>query len=114
MLARFEQALTQTGHSKPVDLPDSLDGGGSGAGSCRADGSGSWIRQGDATRPPMNIAFRVPSWAAVEAFHEAAIAAGGRDNGAPGSRPHGHASYHGDYVLDPDGYFIEAISHDAQ
>jgi catechol 2,3-dioxygenase-like lactoylglutathione lyase family enzyme len=45
------------------------------------------------------------------AFHKAALAAGGRDNGAPGLRPHYHASYYGAFILDPDGNNIEAVHH---
>jgi hypothetical protein len=44
-------------------------------------------------------------------FHEAAIAAGGRDNGAPGLRPEYHPSYYGAFVFDPDGNNIEAVCH---
>jgi predicted lactoylglutathione lyase len=47
----------------------------------------------------------------VEAFHEAAIAAGGRDNGGPGLRPEYHPTYYGAFVLDPDGHNIEAVRH---
>jgi len=47
----------------------------------------------------------------VDAFHRAALAAGGRDNGAPGPRPHYHANYYGAFVLDPDGHNIEAVCH---
>ena len=47
----------------------------------------------------------------VDAFHEAALAAGATDNGAPGLRPHYHESYYGAYVIDPDGNNVEAVSH---
>ena len=47
----------------------------------------------------------------VRAFHEAALAAGGQDNGAPGLREHYHANYYAAYVLDPDGHNIEAVCH---
>jgi len=49
--------------------------------------------------------------AAVDAFHAAALKAGGKDNGAPGLRPHYHANYYGAFVLDPDGHNIEAVCH---
>jgi catechol 2,3-dioxygenase-like lactoylglutathione lyase family enzyme len=68
----------------------------------------------DRNGPPIHVAFRVPSRAAVDAFHRAAIAAGGRDNGAPGLRPNYHPNYYGAYVLDPDGHNIEAVCHEAQ
>ena len=107
--AFYLQALAATGHSKLVELPD-----GQTAGFCHADGSDFWIRQGEATRPPVHVAFRVASRAAVDAFYRAAIAAGGRDNGPPGSRPRYHAHYYGAYVLDPDGHNIEAVCHEAE
>jgi predicted lactoylglutathione lyase len=49
----------------------------------------------------------------VDAFHRAALEVGGRDNGAPGLRPHYHANYYGAFVLDPDGHNIEAVCHKA-
>ena len=55
----------------------------------------------------------MPDTETVDAFHAAALAAGGTDNGAPGLRPHYHASYYGAFVLDPDGNNIEAVCHRA-
>ena len=57
------------------------------------------------------MAFVTDSRARVDAFHAAALAAGGRDNGAPGLRPHYHPDYYGAFVLDPDGHNIEAVCH---
>lgn len=62
----------------------------------------------------MHIAFRVASRAQVDAFHHAAMAAGGVDNGPPGLRPHYHPNYYGAFVLDPDGHNIEAVCHEAE
>jgi len=59
----------------------------------------------------IHIAFRAASRAVVDAFHAAGLAAGGRDNGGPGLRPHYHPSYYGAFVLDPDGHNIEAVCH---
>ena len=56
-------------------------------------------------------AFRAASRAAVDAFHAAALRAGGRDDGAPGLRPDYHAAYYAAFVLDPDGNRIEAVCH---
>ena len=56
-----------------------------------------------------HVAFGAPDHATVDAFHAAALAAGGRDNGAPGLRPHYHPGYYGAFVLDPDGHNIEAV-----
>jgi catechol 2,3-dioxygenase-like lactoylglutathione lyase family enzyme len=70
-----------------------------------------WISQGTPNTPRLHIAFRASNRAAVDAFYQAAIAAGGKDNGAPGPRPHYHANYYGAFVLDPDGHNIEAVCH---
>ena len=68
-----------------------------------------WFAPGDAAR--MHVAFAAQTRAEVDAFHRAAIAAGGKDNGAPGLRPHYHPNYYGAFVLDPDGHNIEAVCH---
>jgi len=70
-----------------------------------------WISQGSPNKPPMHIAFQVSRRALVDAFYHAALAAGGRDNGAPGLRPQYHPDYYGAFVLDPDGHNIEAVCH---
>ena len=69
-----------------------------------------WIAHETPT-PSVHVAFNAASRAAVDAFHKAALAAGGRDNGAPGLRPQYHANYYGAFVLDPDGYNAEAVCH---
>ena len=112
-LVFYRRALVPTGHSRVVEVPGSDAGDPPAAGFCHSDGSDFWIRQGESTRPPIHVAFRVASRAAVDAFHEAALAAGGRDNGPPGPRPQYHADYYSAYVLDPDGHNIEAVCHDA-
>ena len=60
---------------------------------------------------PTHIAFAAQSRAEVEAFHVAALAAGGKDFGAPGARPMYHPHYYGSFVLDPDGHNVEAVHH---
>jgi catechol 2,3-dioxygenase-like lactoylglutathione lyase family enzyme len=70
-----------------------------------------WIGDGRAPATGVHVAFTAGTRAAVDAFHAAALAAGGRDNGAPGLRPHYHAHYYGAFVLDPDGNNIEAVCH---
>lgn len=71
---------------------------------------GFWISAGD---PPhgVHVAFAAQDRAQVDAFYKAALAAGGRDNGAPGLRPQYHPDYYGAFVLDPDGHNIEAVCH---
>ena len=61
-----------------------------------------------------HVAFRVDSRCEVEAFHAAALAAGGTDHGAPGLREHYGPNYYAAYVLDPDGANIEAVSYAAE
>jgi catechol 2,3-dioxygenase-like lactoylglutathione lyase family enzyme len=64
--------------------------------------------------PAVHIAFACDDRATVDAFHRVALAAGARDNGAPGLRPNYHPNYYGAFVLDPDGYNIEAVCHKAE
>jgi catechol 2,3-dioxygenase-like lactoylglutathione lyase family enzyme len=73
-----------------------------------------WIGEGTPNVPPIHVAFRAESRVQVDAFYNAAIAAGGRDNGAPGLREHYHPNYYGAFVLDPDGHNIEAVCHAPQ
>ncbi|MDO9223701.1 MAG: VOC family protein [Caulobacter sp.] len=70
-----------------------------------------WIGTGGPVTGRLHVAFDAPDRATVNAFHAAALAAGGRDNGAPGLRPHYHSNYYGAFVLDPDGLNIEAVCH---
>lgn len=109
--AFYAQALAPLGHARVVEI-NTDDGRQPSAGFCHEDGSDLWITQGEPTRS-LHIAFRASSRAAVDAFHAAALAAGGRDNGAPGLRPRYHANYYGAYVLDPDGHNVEAVFHGA-
>ena len=70
-----------------------------------------WIAQRGEPCTSVHVALAVPDRATVNAFYEAAIAAGGTDNGAPGLRPQYHPGYYGAFVLDPDGNNIEAVCH---
>ncbi len=69
-----------------------------------------WIT-GSGKSTHVHVAFRVESRAQVDAFHAAALAAGGKDNGGPGLREMYHPNYYGAFVLDPDGHNIEAVCH---
>jgi catechol 2,3-dioxygenase-like lactoylglutathione lyase family enzyme len=60
---------------------------------------------------PTHLAFAARSREEVHAFHRAALAAGGKDFGAPGLRPQYHPNYYGAFVLDPDGHDVEAVFH---
>jgi len=70
-----------------------------------------WLGGGGETGAGRHVAFLAPNRAAVDAFYEAAIRAGGKDNGKPGLRPQYHPNYYGAFVLDPDGHNIEAVCH---
>jgi len=63
------------------------------------------------TSPGAHVAFVATNRARVRAFYEAALAAGGKDNGAPGLRPQYHPNYYGAFVTDPDGHHVEAVCH---
>ncbi|HEY3961809.1 MAG TPA: VOC family protein [Gaiellaceae bacterium] len=77
------------------------------------DGRGSFsFVAGDEPTENVHVAFTAPDRETVDAFHAAAMAAGYRDNGAPGDRPQYHPGYYGAFVLDPDGHNVEAVFHD--
>jgi catechol 2,3-dioxygenase-like lactoylglutathione lyase family enzyme len=59
----------------------------------------------------LHLAFVAENRGQVEAFHRAALEAGGKDNGAPGLRPHYHANYYAAFVIGPDGHNIEVVCH---
>lgn len=68
-----------------------------------------WIGVRDAAMTGVHVAFTAPDRASVDAFHAAACAAGGRDNGPPGLRPRCHPDYYSAFVFDLDGHNIEAV-----
>ena len=70
-----------------------------------------WISLGCPNLPLAHFAFSTTSRAAVDAFYLAAIDAGGKGNGEPGLRTHYHDSYYAAFIIDPDGYGIEAVCH---
>jgi catechol 2,3-dioxygenase-like lactoylglutathione lyase family enzyme len=70
-----------------------------------------WIAEGRGAPTVGHLAFTAPDRATVDAFHAAALAAGGTDNGAPGLRPHYHPNYYAAFVLDPDGNNVEVVCH---
>lgn len=68
-----------------------------------------WISLKTTVQTGSHVAFATEDREAVDRFHQAGLAAGGRDNGPPGLRPHYHENYYGAFVLDPDGHNIEAV-----
>jgi len=96
MLMEFTEAMT--GHSDTAGFG--------------ADGKPFlWIFAGGKTEPHIHLALRAESREQVDAFYAAALAAGAKDNGAPGVRELYHPDYYGAYVLDADGHNIEAVCH---
>lgn len=70
-----------------------------------------WVGDNESVGEGTHVAFEAESRAEVDAFYEAALAAGGRDNGPPGIRPHYHPNYYAAFVFDPDGINVEAVCH---
>jgi catechol 2,3-dioxygenase-like lactoylglutathione lyase family enzyme len=102
-LAFYERALAPLGYTV---LMKGEQFAGFGAG-----GTSFWIGVGERAAR-VHVAFRAKGRADVRAFYEAAIAAGGKDNGPPGVREMYHPDYYGAFVLDPDGHNIEAVCHE--
>lgn len=75
------------------------------------DGKGELWLSGGSALPPMHIAFAASTRAQVDAFHAAALAAGAKDNGAPGIRAIYHPHYYAAFVIAPEGHNIEAVCH---
>jgi len=107
----YEQALAPLGYKMMMEIPVEFTGGAVVLGFGVPPKPDFWMNQGTPQVPHIHIAFHAESRAAVDAFYRAAIAAGGRDNGPPGLRPHYHAHYYGAFVLDPDGHNVEACCH---
>ncbi len=109
--AFYDRAFAPLGVTMLFEVPPEHTGG------VRVRGYGDrrpwfWIAEEDATRGKLHVALSAANRTAVDAFHREALAAGGRDNGAPGLRAHYHPDYYGAFVLDPDGNNIEAVCHE--
>ncbi len=110
--AFYRAALAPLGYELLAEFPAAVTGTSAVAGFGVRPKPDFWLSAGTATHPPVHVAFRVGTRALVDAFYAAALAAGARDNGAPGVRAHYHADYYGAFVLDPDGHNIEAVCHE--
>jgi catechol 2,3-dioxygenase-like lactoylglutathione lyase family enzyme len=115
----YEAALAPLGYTLAMEAA-------SGAGFRREYIPDFWVKQGEplSSGPPsdspertgcggpdVHVAFATDDRSTVDAFYHAALAAGARDNGGPALRPNYHPNYYGAFVLDPDGYNIEAVCH---
>jgi catechol 2,3-dioxygenase-like lactoylglutathione lyase family enzyme len=107
----YDAALAPLGYKVLMEIPIEHTGGRVVLGYGVAPKADFWVAQGTPNSPALHIAFRAEDSKQVDAFYQAALAAGGRDNGPPGPRPHYHANYYGAFVLDPDGHNIEAVCH---
>ena len=101
--AFYEHALAPLGYTVIREFPGAIGMGEGGKPDL-------WITEEPGTKTTNHVAIVARDRETVDAFHAAALAAGGKDFGAPGLRPY-HATYYGAFVLDPDGHNIEAVSH---
>jgi catechol 2,3-dioxygenase-like lactoylglutathione lyase family enzyme len=108
----YEQALAPLGYELLMEVPTEHTGGVVVLGFGVPTKPDFWVHQGSPQTPRIHVAFRAADRAVVDAFYRAALAAGGKDNGPPGPRPHYHEHYYGAFVHDPDGHNIEACCHD--
>jgi catechol 2,3-dioxygenase-like lactoylglutathione lyase family enzyme len=107
----YEKALAPLGYQVVMEVPVEHTGGVMVLGMGVPPKPDFWLHEGPPQTPRIHVAFRADDRAQVDAFYQAAIAAGGKDNGPPGLRPHYHAGYYGAFVLDPDGHNVEACCH---
>ena len=105
--AFYEQALAPLGYRVLLEPAPGVVGMG-------ADRPDLWLQPAGPGAAPTtcHVCIRAASRELVDAFHHAALAAGGRDNGGPGPRPQYHPTYYGAFVHDPDGNNLEAVCHD--
>jgi catechol 2,3-dioxygenase-like lactoylglutathione lyase family enzyme len=104
--AFYEQALAPLGYRVMLEPAPGVVGMG-------VERPDFWLAAEPETPTVAHVAFGVGTPDLVDAFHRAAVDAGGRDNGAPGMRPQYHPRYYGAFVLDDDGNNVEAVCHTA-
>lgn len=104
----YRQALAPLGYELLIEVQGYAGFGRKNAGGPIAE---FWLHEGSSPTKT-HIAFKASNRQAVDAFYEAAIKAGGKDNGKPGIREMYHPNYYGAFVLDFDGNNVEAVCHD--
>jgi catechol 2,3-dioxygenase-like lactoylglutathione lyase family enzyme len=108
----YEKALAPLGYALVMEVTAAQTESGSPAAGFGIGGKPDfWIGGEGGLSKPLHVAIAANDRSAVDAFYRAALAAGGKDNGAPGLRPQYHPNYYGAFVLDPDGHNIEAVCH---
>ncbi len=108
--AFYDAALKPLGITRLMDATAEMTGDYPASGYGRDGRPTFWINGGRTGNSHVHIAFTA-SRVQVDAFHKAALAAGGKDNGSPGIREHYHPNYYGAFVLDLDGNNVEAVCH---
>ena len=111
----YAAALAPLGYTLLMDVDAGDTPSGAAAAGFGRDGKPDfWIGAEGRTAPPLHLAIVARSRAEVDAFYQAALTAGGKDNGAPGIRAHYHPDYYAAFVLDVDGHNVEAVCHTAE
>ena len=110
----YDAALAPLGYGRVMEMVATWDGEFPNRRMCAYGPPGKptlWLAEVKQAASPRHIAFVAPSRPAVHAFFDAALKAGGRDNGGPGEREQYHPTYYGAFVLDPDDNNVEAVVH---
>ena len=102
--AFFLRALAPLGVRAVMEFPDA-------AGLGQGEKPSLWLGTTEGRPLPLHIAFAADSRGQIDAFYREALAAGGKDNGPPGVRPHYHSNYYAAFVIGPDGHNVEAVCH---
>lgn len=110
----YAKALAPLGVTQLAEVGPDLNPSGWACGFGRDGKPDLWLGEEGRTTPPVHVAITARSRAEVRAFYEAALAAGARDNGPPGVRPHYHANYYAAFVRDLDGHNLEVVCHAPQ
>lgn len=110
----YDTALAALGMTALMEVTPEETGGYHGIGYGKDGKPFFWLSNDGPRGGGIHIAFSAPSRSHVDAFYEAALKAGGRDNGPPGLRLHYHPNYYGAFVFDPDGINVEAVCHAPQ
>jgi catechol 2,3-dioxygenase-like lactoylglutathione lyase family enzyme len=112
--AFYERALSPLGYRVMGVIPPDRNASGGAAVMFGIDDPDFVIADNERPGEGNHIAFRADNRAQVAAFHAAALAAGGHDNGPPGLRPHYHPQHYAAFMRDPDGFNVEAVCHRAE
>jgi catechol 2,3-dioxygenase-like lactoylglutathione lyase family enzyme len=102
--AFFVEALAPLGVTVIMEVPDAVGLG-------RDRKPSFWLGTSTVKCGPLHIAFSAETRRQVDDFYRRALAAGGKDNGPPGLRPHYHPDYYGAFVIGPDGHNVEVVCH---